>query len=192
MFVIVYSLQVSCVLGNLISPPTKDLQHPVKLLTGKTMNLTTQQTPCHIGAALSTLSSAHAYAYAGVNAHIVTSAITVEGTSSGSGVERFTFGSGDWYTELAASGFSSDRWTTMNYGWAADCPSGLHPNLVLEQQDALAWSSVQLYWQLLRDVPVADNTVLEVGCGRGGGGGVHGMYWWFPDDCDRADVLSQC
>lgn len=184
-------LQVSCILGNLISPPTNNLQHPVELLTGQTMNLTTQQTPCHIRVASTTLSSAHAHAYAGVNAHIVTSAMPGEGAPSGSGIERFTFSSGDWYNELAASGFSSDRWTTMNYGWAADSPSGIHPSLVLEQKDALAWSSLQLYWQLLRDVPVADNAVLEVGCGRGGGGGLHDT-WWFLDVCDRADDLSQC
>lgn len=179
----------------MISPPTNNLQHPIELLTGQTMNLTTQQTPCHIRVASTTLSSAHAHAYAGINAHIVTSAMPGEGAPSGSGIEigitNWQALHRDWYNELAASGFSSARWTTMNYGWAADCPSGLHPSLVLEQQDALAWSSVQLYWQLLREVPVADNTVLEVGCGRGGGGGLHDT-WWFLDVRDRADDLLQC
>lgn len=52
----------------------------------------------------------------------------------------------------------------MNYGFATS-----HPGLTLEPQDEPDRFCIQLYHRLVESAPIAGSTVLEVGCGRGGG-----------------------
>jgi ubiquinone/menaquinone biosynthesis C-methylase UbiE len=71
-----------------------------------------------------------------------------------------------WYTVLAGWQRQSD-WTFMNYGYAPD-PSN-EAALPLDERDEADRYCIQLYHHVAGAVDLVDKTVLEVGCGRGGG-----------------------
>lgn len=71
-----------------------------------------------------------------------------------------------WYNALAERD-TSGNFLFMNYGYA---PEGARAPMVLESADERYRHCIQLYAHVLEDVEVASADVLEVGCGRGGGG----------------------
>lgn len=60
-----------------------------------------------------------------------------------------------------------DHWIYMNYGFASLNGSDSEP--VLESTDEENRLSYQLYDRLVSDIELKDKSVLEIGCGRGGG-----------------------
>ncbi len=72
------------------------------------------------------------------------------------------------FYELSASYFGPDApWHFMNYGF--DSPRLREHPLPLRAEDEADRVHIQLYGHLLSSLSVAGATVLEVGCGRGGG-----------------------
>ncbi|MEM1367965.1 MAG: class I SAM-dependent methyltransferase [Cyanobacteria bacterium P01_H01_bin.15] len=71
-----------------------------------------------------------------------------------------------WYQFLASTYPQAD-WTFMNYGYAPLAgPERLTP---LDPEDESNSYCIQLYQQAVDDISLTDLTVMEVGCGRGGG-----------------------
>lgn len=72
------------------------------------------------------------------------------------------------FYRLLASGFGPDaQWHFMNYGFDS-AYFRAHPLELRRQQDPDRFS-IQLYHHLLSPLAIAGSTVLEIGCGRGGG-----------------------
>jgi SAM-dependent methyltransferase len=69
------------------------------------------------------------------------------------------------YESLASSAQDADHWTFMNYGYLdlEEEPPALDP------QDEPNRLCIQLYERVVRPAALANNDVVEVGCGRGGG-----------------------
>ena len=55
----------------------------------------------------------------------------------------------------------------MNYGYASLSPDDPDPELATEHSSGV--HSIQLYYRLVKEIPLAGRDVLEVGSGRGGG-----------------------
>lgn len=78
-----------------------------------------------------------------------------------------------WYQDLARR-FDFGDWVFMNYGFAA-AGAAARP-LHLEPEDERDRYCIQLYDHLLGDTDLRGLDVLEVGCGRGGGGSFISRY----------------
>jgi len=63
------------------------------------------------------------------------------------------------------AGFTFDDWTMMNYGFEPDDSE----RLTLKAQDEPDRYCIQLYERVTAGVDLRGNSLLEVGCGRGGG-----------------------
>ena len=70
-----------------------------------------------------------------------------------------------WYQHLA--GYRISNWTFMNYGYV--CRNDAHSPLLLDQSDESDRCCIQLYHRVAGAVDLENQTVLEVGSGRGGG-----------------------
>jgi len=71
-----------------------------------------------------------------------------------------------WY-QYMASRYRQADWKFMNYGYAQLDPDAAAVSL--EQPDEADRYSIQLYHHVAAAVPLEGKSVLEVGCGRGGG-----------------------
>jgi ubiquinone/menaquinone biosynthesis C-methylase UbiE len=71
-----------------------------------------------------------------------------------------------WY-EVLASRYRQRDWTFMNYGYAPVPPGEM--SLRLEASDEPERYPIQLYHHVAGGAPLRGKSVLEVGCGRGGG-----------------------
>ena len=78
-----------------------------------------------------------------------------------------------WLYETMARNVRQEAWTFMNYGYAC---ADQDPIPALEPVDEPYRLSYQLYHQLVRNVPLAHKSVLEVGSGRGGGASMLHKY----------------
>ncbi len=76
-----------------------------------------------------------------------------------------------WY-DILAKRFGQAEFTFMNYGYS---PEGA-PALVLESADERDRYPIQLYQHVTETVDLSGTTVLEVGCGRGGGSSYLARY----------------
>ena len=158
------SVQVASALEHRLTTPTMNLQHPTETVQKQNVVVATELT-AHPAATYSrSVASIHAHAFAGVNGHCVFLSPPHE-PKTAEGKVDFAFNSSEWYSNIATGDFSSARWTTMNFGFADDSSNGRVKGLELRDQDMLAWSSLQLYWQLLQDVPVEGQELLECGSG---------------------------
>lgn len=72
-----------------------------------------------------------------------------------------------WWYNLLASKDPHGQLLFMNYGYAGD-PGA--PALVLHQNDEAHRLPIQLYDHVVSGVTLQDRNIVEVGCGRGGGG----------------------
>jgi hypothetical protein len=74
-----------------------------------------------------------------------------------------------WYQHLAKS-YRKDDWRFMNYGYA---PLEDPPDMIpLEPADATDRYCIQLYHHVASAIDLSGLEVLEIGSGRGGGGGL--------------------
>jgi SAM-dependent methyltransferase len=73
-----------------------------------------------------------------------------------------------WYQFLATR-YRDPDWTFMNYGYRAPDGAAEAPAPRLAPADEPDRSCIQLYDVVARGAPVAGRTLLEIGCGRGGG-----------------------
>ncbi|MGV3722533.1 MAG: class I SAM-dependent methyltransferase [Actinomycetota bacterium] len=71
-----------------------------------------------------------------------------------------------WY-QFMASRYRQADWKFMNYGYSQLAPDA--EAISLEQQDEADRYAIQLYHHVAAAVPLKGKSVLEVGCGRGGG-----------------------
>lgn len=65
--------------------------------------------------------------------------------------------------------FRSPAWTFMNWGYAALDGEGHVPGLPLSDAEAPDRFEIQLYHRVASPAALAGRTVVEIGCGRGGG-----------------------
>jgi len=78
-----------------------------------------------------------------------------------------------WY-QLLASRYRQSDWKFMNYGYApAPSEAG---TVALSPADEADRYAIQLYHHVAGAVPLAGKSVLEVGCGRGGGSSYVARY----------------
>ena len=78
-----------------------------------------------------------------------------------------------WYEYLA--GYPMQTWRFMNYGYT-NTENDETPDLELAADDEPDRLAIQLYHHVLGNVPIENQIVLEVGCGRGGGASFVARY----------------
>lgn len=79
-----------------------------------------------------------------------------------------------WMYQMMAHFIRQDQWTFMNYGYAELQDDGGKP--MLDPMDEPNRLSFQLYHHLAREVDLQGKTILEIGCGRGGGASLIKKY----------------
>lgn len=77
-----------------------------------------------------------------------------------------------WYNKLARQ-VSSQEWTFMNYGFQ---PGAAESALSLRKEDEQDRLCIQLYERVTGQIDLSGKTVLEIGCGRGGGASYIARY----------------